>query len=77
MYRMLGGDAVGMSTACEAIAARHCGFRICGISCITNPASGLSKNPLSHEEVKAAADAAGPRFCELLKRSIPRLAACL
>ena len=74
MCRMLGGDAVGMSTACEAIAARHCGFRICGVSCITNPASGLSNQPLSHEEVKRAADAAGPRFCQLVRRSVPRMA---
>lgn len=51
MLRILGADAVGMSTVPEIIAARHCGMKTCGISCITNLAAGVSKNPLSHEEV--------------------------
>ncbi len=51
MLRTLGADAVGMSTVPEIIAARHCGLKTCGISCITNLAAGVSKNPLSHEEV--------------------------
>ncbi len=62
MAKMIGGDAVGMSTACEAIAANHMGMKILGISCITNMASGISTVPLSHDEVKEAADEAAPRF---------------
>lgn len=50
-YRTMGADAVGMSTACEAIAARHAGMRVLAVSCITNKASGLGTTPLSHEEV--------------------------
>lgn len=73
MYRTLGGSAVGMSTAVEAIAAVHAGFRVCGISCITNPASGISTHPLSHEEVEAAAAKTGPVFRRLLWRSISRM----
>ena len=68
MYRSLGADAVGMSTAVEAIAARHMGIKVCGVSCITNLAAGLSAAPLSHEEVQAAADAAGDRFRRLLRK---------
>ena len=56
MYAVLGADAVGMSTACEAIAARHAGIRVCGISCISNMASGLSDEELSHLDVQAVAD---------------------
>ena len=73
MAKLLGGDAVGMSTACEAIAGNHCGYRICGISCITNLASGLSDKPLSHEEVKQAGLDAGPRFKKLVRESIIRM----
>lgn len=73
MLRMLGADAVAMSTAVEAIAARHCGLRVCGIACVANPASGLSANPLSHEEVKKAADEAGPRFCALVECAVGRM----
>jgi purine-nucleoside phosphorylase len=66
MYRMLGGDAVGMSTACEAVAAKHMGLRVCGISCITNMATGISKEPLSHAEVKETADRVAPLFRRLV-----------
>lgn len=62
MAKLLGGDAVGMSTACEAVAANHMGMKILGISCITNLAAGISAVPLSHDEVKEAADEAAPRF---------------
>lgn len=66
LYRALGADAVGMSTAVEAVAARHIGLEVCGVSCITNLAAGLSEAPLSHEEVQAAAKEAGGRFRRLL-----------
>ncbi len=66
-FAALGADAVGMSTACEAIAARHMGLTVAGISCIANPAAGLSKTPLSHEEVQKAASETGERFSQLLE----------
>lgn len=66
MLRHWGADAVGMSTACEAMAARHMGLRICGISCITNMAAGVSKQPLSHEEVKETADRVAVDFKRLI-----------
>ncbi len=68
----LGVDAVGMSTVVEAIAANHMGMRICGISCVCNLAAGLSPNPLTHEEVQAAANAAAPLFKKLLTESISK-----
>ena len=67
MYRSWGADAVGMSTACEAIAARHCGYEICGISMISNAAAGMSGQPLTHEEVKAAANLASKNFAALVR----------
>lgn len=66
MAKLLGADAVGMSTAVEAISAKHMGMRIIGISLITNLAAGLNKNPLSHEEVKREADAAALKFENLI-----------
>ena len=77
MFRMLGADAVGMSTAIEAIAARHCGREICGISCISNLAAGISPHPLSHEEVKEAADKAAPQFEQLVRQSVAEIHAVL
>lgn len=74
MARMLGADACGMSTACEAVAANHMGMKICGISCITNMACGLSKDPLSHEEVKETADRVAEQFKALVKAVVARLA---
>ena len=66
MFRTLGANAVGMSTACEAMAARHMGMEICGISCITNLAAGISKAPLSHQEVQETADRVADRFQKLV-----------
>ena len=66
MCRTWGGDAVGMSTACEAVAAKHMGMEICGISCITNMAAGISKEPLNHKEVQETADRVAVQFKELI-----------
>ena len=70
----LGVDAVGMSTAVEAVAANHCGLRVCGVSCVSNKAAGLSPTPLSHKEVQEAADKAAPLFTRLVKESIKKMA---
>lgn len=67
MARLLGADACGMSTACEAVAANHMGMKICGISCITNLACGISATPLNHEEVKETADRVSEQFKRLVK----------
>lgn len=73
MCKAIGADAVGMSTACEAIAANHMGMKICGISCIANPAAGISKKPLTHEEVQQSADRAAPKFQKLVTECICRM----
>jgi len=70
MLRTLGCDAVGMSTVVEAIAANHMGMKICGISCISNLAAGMTANPLTHEEVQEAADMAAPNFKKLVTESV-------
>ena len=62
MAKRLGADLVGMSTVPEAIAARHMGSKVLGISLVTNLAAGISPVPLSHEEVQEAADEARGRF---------------
>lgn len=74
--KMLSGfaDAVGMSTVVEAIAANHCGMKICGISCICNLAAGLNSVPLSHKEVQEAADSAAPKFKQLVTDVIAKFA---
>ncbi|MCR5155910.1 MAG: purine-nucleoside phosphorylase [Butyrivibrio sp.] len=68
----LGVSAVGMSTVNEAIAANHMGMKICGVSCISNLAAGISDVPLCHEEVQEAADKAAPLFTKLVTESIKR-----
>lgn len=73
MCRILGADAVGMSTACEAVAANHMRMKICGISCISNLACGMTDQPLSHREVQEAADKAAPLFQKLVTESIAEL----
>lgn len=75
MLRGLGGDAVGMSTVLEAIAARWAGLELCGVSLVTNAGAGYSGAPLSHEEVLAAGAAAGPRFVRIIRRLVADLAA--
>lgn len=73
MARNWGADAVGMSTACEAMAARHMGMEICGISCITNLAAGMSKEELNHKEVQETADRVAKQFKALITGIITRL----
>jgi len=73
MAKALGADLVGMSTVPEAIAARHMGARVLGISLVTNLAAGISPTPLSHEEVTETAAAARGRFTALLDGLLPEL----
>lgn len=70
MCKVIGADAVGMSTACEAMAARHMGMEICGISCITNMAAGISKVELNHKEVQETADRVAKSFKELVTKVV-------
>jgi len=67
MLRVLGADAVGMSTVPEVITAAHCGMEIIAISCITNMAAGILKQKLSHEEVFETAKATEEKFTKLIK----------
>ena len=73
MAKAIGGHIVGMSTALEAIAGRHAGMEVFGISLVTNLAAGISPVPLSHEEVLEAGQAAGPRISRLLAEIIAKL----
>ena len=71
--RILGADAVGMSTVPEAIVAAHCGMEVLGFTLCTNMAAGVLDQPLSSDEVIAAGQAAGPRFSALVKACLTRL----
>lgn len=73
MASLMGADLVGMSTALEAVAARHCRMDVLGISLVTNLAAGISPHPLSHEEVLEAGRTAGPRISDLLARVIKQI----
>jgi purine-nucleoside phosphorylase len=73
MYRQLGGNAVGMSTVPEAIAARHQGMKVLGISCITNFAAGMTGENINHEEVMETGARVAEVFKELLRRVIARI----
>lgn len=70
MARTIGADAVGMSTAVEAIAGHHAGMKVCGISCISNLACGMTDQPLSHTEVNEITDMAAPVFRKLVTKCI-------
>ena len=72
-FRTLGADAVGMSTAPEAIVARHMGMEVLGLSCITNPAAGVLPQPLVHDEVMEVAKRVRGEFSSLLEAIIGRL----
>lgn len=72
LLHRLGADAVGMSTVVEAIAANHMGMRICGVSCVSNLAAGMTENPLSHEEVQEASRQAAPRFEKLVSAAVAK-----
>jgi purine-nucleoside phosphorylase len=69
-FAVMGADVVGMSTACEAVAAVHMGMEVCGISCVSNLAAGISPVPLTHEEVQETADKAAAKFTALITESI-------
>jgi len=73
MVRAIGGDLVGMSTTLEAIAAREAGLEVLGISLVTNLAAGITGEPLNHEEVLEAGQAAATRMGDLLSKIIPRI----
>lgn len=73
MLRLLGADVVGMSTVPEAIAARHQGIKVIGISCITNMAAGISDEPINHQEVMETGAKVAEIFKELLRRVILKL----
>ncbi|MFD0694909.1 purine-nucleoside phosphorylase [Paenibacillus sp. GCM10027628] len=66
MFRTLGGDAVGMSTVPEVIVARHAGIEVLGFSCISNMASGILDQPLSHDEVMETTEKVKPKFLKLV-----------
>jgi purine-nucleoside phosphorylase len=70
MLAALGGDAVGMSTVLECIAARWVGLEVCGVSLITNAGAGYSGEPLTHVEVLEAGATAGPRLARVIRRFV-------
>lgn len=70
LAKMLGGDAVGMSTAPEALVAAHMGMKVTGISCITNMAAGIQKTALNHQEVVEVANRVQGTFIKLVNRIV-------
>jgi purine-nucleoside phosphorylase len=77
MARLLGADAVGMSTVPEVIVAAHQSIPCCAISCITNHAAGISDKPLRHQEVVAVAQQIEGRLLQLLCAFLPRAASAV
>jgi purine-nucleoside phosphorylase len=73
MYRLLGADAVGMSTVPEAIAARHMGMKVLGISCITNFGAGMTTDAIDHQEVLDTGQRLSSVFNELLRRIVAKI----
>ena len=76
MYETVGADAVGMSTACEALAARHAQIRVCGISCISNMACGICEEELSHLDVQEVANRRAEEFERLVTKVIQKGSCC-
>ena len=72
-YKAQGADVVGMSTVPEAVFAKACGFNIAGLSLVSNMAAGISRRPLGHEEVIAAAESAKPHMASLIGAFIDKL----
>jgi purine-nucleoside phosphorylase len=68
--RSIGGDAVGMSTVPESLAANQLGLKVCAVSCITNSATGISKHKLTHDEVTATAKAVEKNFCQCMEEFV-------
>lgn len=73
MLKAIGADMVGMSTVPESIAANHAGLQVCGISCITNLAAGISKEKLNHDDVKDVANKVIKSFTELIRASVVKM----
>ena len=73
MLAALGGDAVGMSTVLECIAARWVGLEVCGVSLVTNAGAGYTGEPLTHQEVMEAGATAGPRLARVIRRFLADL----
>ena len=73
MLAALGGDAVGMSTVLECIAARWVGLEVCGVSLVTNAGAGYTGAPLTHDEVLEAGASAGPRLARVIRRFVEDL----
>jgi purine-nucleoside phosphorylase len=73
MFAALGIDAVGMSTTCEALVARHAGIRVAGVSCISNLASGISEVELSHDDVQSIANERGSELEQFITAYIKKL----
>lgn len=73
MFRKFGADALGMSTAPEAIVANYCGIKVLGISCLSNYAAGVQKTPLSHEEVIETTTLAREKFQALLLKILEKI----
>ncbi|NCX94421.1 MAG: purine-nucleoside phosphorylase, partial [Gammaproteobacteria bacterium] len=73
MFRILGGDLIGMSTVNETIVARHAGMKVVGLSAIANVAAGLSDQPVNHEEVLEFGQIASRKMATLLIHTLPQL----
>lgn len=75
MLRIIGADVVGMSTVPECIAANHIGMKVCGVSCVTNMASGIENVELKHEDIKDEALRVMEKFTKILKETVKRIGA--